>query len=377
MNRPILLSTTGTSLFKSNLERLAKGELNTEFTNKKEIIDAFESKNFKKLSLELLRLDGTDRICGAEINTITEILNSKIITPEHLVFLVSDTEDGKNTGIVLKKYFENLKNTNLRKTEYEVIENLQTKDHFIFQTKGLKNLVTIISRYIRDFGSENIAIDATGGYKAQIAIAVVIGQALNIPVFYKHEFFNKIIEFPPIPVSLDYSLIGNYADLFHLLEKNDDLIEIEDEIFDEKLKMFLEETDVDGKKIIGLSPIGHVYLTAFRILNPKKPEALKDSNSRKEPSFGNDHHYPKGFKEFAWKVWEENKWISQIISQSYSGQKRFSEGFFVKTSDKSVQEINCAFRGKGKFFGAFKIISENKSLTDLTWAADQLNEKYF
>jgi putative CRISPR-associated protein (TIGR02619 family) len=376
MNKLILLSTTGTSLFKSNLEPLAKGTKKTELSNENEITNAFTSNNFKKLASELLKLEGTDRICGAEINTITEIIRSKIIEPEHLVFLVSDTDDGKNTGIVLSEYFSKLKNTNLRKTEYKIIEGLQTKDPFVFQTQGLKNLVKIIGEYIKKFGSENIAIDATGGYKAQIAIAVVIGQALNIPVFYKHEFFNKIINFPPMPVSLDYSLIGNFASIFHALE-NDEVLEIEqNEILDEKLKMFIEETELDGKNLIGLSPIGHVYLTAFRILNPKKPDELKDSKSRKNPSFGNDHHYPSGFKNFLTKVWEENLWISQIISQDYSQQKGLKkDGFFVKNNGNN-HEIIGTYRGRN-FSTCFKLITENNSKIDLTWAADKLNTKYF
>ncbi|MDY0133363.1 MAG: putative CRISPR-associated protein [Desulforegulaceae bacterium] len=375
MNKLILLSTTGTSLFKSNLEPLAKGTKTTELSNEKEITAAFVSNNFKKLASELLKLEGTDRICGAEINTITEIINSKIIEPEHLVFLVSDTDDGKNTGIVLSEYFSKLKNTNLRKTEFKIINGLQTNDPLVFQTKGLANLVTEIGKYIRNFGSENIAIDATGGYKAQIAIAVVIGQALNIPVFYKHEFFNKIIKFPPMPVSLDYSLIGDYASIFRSLEDGNLVYLEDDEIIDDKLKVFLEEEKIEGKRTIALSPIGNVFLTAFRILNPQKPIGLKDSNFRKSPSFGNDHHYPGGFKKFVQKVWEENLWISQIISQDYSQQKGLKKnGFFLKDNGKNHEIIGIY---TGSFNVCFKLITENNSKIDLTWAADKLNTKYF
>ncbi|MGI5862875.1 MAG: putative CRISPR-associated protein [Myxococcales bacterium] len=71
---------------------------------------------------------------------------------------------------------------------------------------GLRNLVRAIGKIARDAGGpEWVAINATGGYKAQIAVAVLIGQALGSPVFYKHERFeSEVIAFPPMPVSFDY-----------------------------------------------------------------------------------------------------------------------------------------------------------------------------
>lgn len=60
-----------------------------------------------------------------------------------------------------------------------------------------------------------VFIDATGGYKAQIAIAVMFGQALGVDVIYKHESFGNIIDFPPMPVSLDFHYFELYNDLFN------------------------------------------------------------------------------------------------------------------------------------------------------------------
>jgi len=37
-----------------------------------------------------------------------------------------------------------------------------------------------------------VAINATGGYKAQIATTALIGIALDIAVYYKHERFNEM-----------------------------------------------------------------------------------------------------------------------------------------------------------------------------------------
>ena len=55
---------------------------------------------------------------------------------------------------------------------------------------------------IKNYESEFCGINATGGYKAQIAIAVTIGQAARVPVYDKHELFNDITSFPPCQLLL-------------------------------------------------------------------------------------------------------------------------------------------------------------------------------
>ena len=81
--------------------------------------------------------------------------------------------------------------------EAREIDDLQDADPKRFRTKGLRNLAKVVCGVIRDYGAANCAINATGGYKAQIAIAVLMGQALGVPVYYKHERFDEIIAFPP------------------------------------------------------------------------------------------------------------------------------------------------------------------------------------
>ncbi len=104
---------------------------------------------------------------------------------------------------MLECYFKQRSDLKLRNVEFKAVEQLQDQRPKDFKVHGLRNLVRAIGSYIQRFGgADQIAIDATGGYKAQIAIALLIGQALNIPVYYKHERFPEIIDFPPMPISL-------------------------------------------------------------------------------------------------------------------------------------------------------------------------------
>ncbi len=374
--RNTLLCTVGTSFFAGNLKYLSECRHPDPPSNKEELIKAYFSKDWKQLAKEILNIgDPTKRVCGAEINTIEELRRKNWLLLENIIFLVSDTEDGINTGKFLTEYFSLRSDMKLKNIEYSIVNELQDKRPKDFKIHGLRNLVRKIGEYIQRFGGPNyIAIDATGGYKAQIAIAVVIGQALNIPVYYKHEFFSELIDFPPLPVTLDYEILARNADILADFERGKSFTSTEIGKLDESLKVLLTEIEIEGESLYELSPIGQIYLTGFRIRNPK-PMNLTVSEKRKEPTFGDDHHYPKGFKEFVIKIWSENKWIEFIHSEPYDRQKSIRGiGFYVKKEENDYKLIGTY---KEKDFGSrFRIRLTDESLTALTWAADKLNQKY-
>lgn len=206
--RNTLICTVGTSLFDGNLRHLTE-KTDDAPENWFAIRQAYDSCNWKKLAQELLRVEPTKRLCGAEINTIQEVKGKNWLSLENIIFLVSDTPNGKNTGELLLHYFRSRNDLSLRVVEYRIVDQLQDERPADFKIHGLRNLVRYIGDYIQRFGGPDfVAIDATGGYKAQIAIAVIVGQALNIPVFYKHERFSEIIDFPPLPITFESRYSG-------------------------------------------------------------------------------------------------------------------------------------------------------------------------
>lgn len=383
--RTILICTVGTSLFESNLKRLDERINIEKVENEKSILlnikNAFENKRWDELAELMQNKDPKDRICGAEINTIEESLSKKWFDLQRLFFLVSDTEDGKNTGIFLKKYYLKRKDLNLkdRDIEYIVIEDLQDKDPKKFKLNGLRNLVREIGKIVRNFGKDNIAIDATGGYKAQIAIAVIIGQALDIPVYYKHERFSEIIDFVPLPITLDYDLLGKYSYIFNDFEKNDiikDDIDFLDEETMEKLQLFFEKIDEDGQNYIALNPVGYLYLESFRLRYPKAVNLVElEDNLREKPSFRDDH-YPTGFMDFVNKVYKENKWIKSCKSLPYNKQRSINGISFYVYDDGVEKKLVGTFQDGNNFGGRFRIILSNESAENMNWAVDFLNSKY-
>jgi CRISPR/Cas system-associated protein Csm6 len=119
-----LICTVGTSLFEANLRQLSEQTADAP-ENWLAIRQAYDSCNWKKLAQELLRVDPAKRLCGAEINTIQEVKRKNWLSLENLIFLVSDTPNGKNTGEVLQHYFRNRGDLSLRVVEYRVVDQLQ------------------------------------------------------------------------------------------------------------------------------------------------------------------------------------------------------------------------------------------------------------
>jgi putative CRISPR-associated protein (TIGR02619 family) len=283
-----LICTVGTSLL-NNLKR-SEGEL------KKFLAE----QNWQQLVISLLDHNNSDRVCGAEINSITSIVDKELIHDlRHLIFLVSDTDDGKNTGKLLKQYYENSKNPlRFQNVEYRILEGLKDDNVESFKKQGLKNLVKEISEEVRKISPETIIINATGGYKAQISFAGMIGQALTIPVYYLFEKFSEVIELPPQPVSLDLALwLNNYL-LFEQLESENVIpkSEVEMDLDHEVLHTLIDQEADEDDYLVSLSAMGVLFNERCRLEFAKQETTLlslipKDDTSpdKKKISLRDDH----------------------------------------------------------------------------------------
>ena len=88
---------------------------------------------------------------GAEINSITSILQRQMLSQrDHLYLLVSDTEDGRFVGEVLKKYYTISKNhMRFDNAEVRVLKGLTDASAQRFRTEGLRNLVKEIASVVK------------------------------------------------------------------------------------------------------------------------------------------------------------------------------------------------------------------------------------
>jgi len=209
-----------------------------------------------------------DQMFGAEINSIASIVALNYISERrHLHFLVSDTNDGKKVGAILKYYFERSKLA-FEKVEVHVVDRLDDARMEDFKRYGLRNLIKKIAEIIR-VENNDVVINATGGYKAQIAFALALGQGLKIPVYYRFERFKYVIELFPLPLTLDDSYYFEYNDLFEIVEDEDNLSEFEGlqsmyNQLPEGARIFFDVDWINNKKYITINPMGQTYLEIVR-----------------------------------------------------------------------------------------------------------------
>ncbi|MCP2520133.1 putative CRISPR-associated protein [SCandidatus Aminicenantes bacterium Aminicenantia_JdfR_composite] len=369
----ILICTVGTSLF-TNIERLRRNDPIKVAKNKG---------NYIGLTKLLLSKNPEEKLLGAEINSITSLLKKGYMDRnEELYLLVSDTDEGREVGNILKSYYESTSNFyKFQRVLIKIIEGLKDEDIKTFKNKGLKNLVKEIASIVRSRGSNNIIINATGGYKAQISFAGLIGQALEIPVMYMFERFDEIIELPPQPLSFDFELWLKYYEEFCILSEKD-IVEksiVKNIIVEPTLNPLIEVEKINDKEYVCLNAMGQLFHEGFiyRFKKERKfllPIDLKP-RERKEPKLSQyfKANSPIGAEEFVRKVWNDKKYILTIrdfyVNPDLPEKKRF---IIDKTKNKIVLVWS-----DGKRTAKFIVEIKSKDERVLKACLVDLNHTYF
>lgn len=228
----------------------------------------------------------SDRLCGAEINSLNNLIRGKVqLTGERTVrhplalcLLVSDTDEGRWTGELLELYFG--KWEEVEEVHVDRVEGLSHADAKHFAQTGLRNLVRQAAHWLRKYRSVPLRIiDATGGYKAQISFASVIGQALKVPVVYLFELFPYCIELPPLPVDFDRSLWLEHYWLFKRLSEEVAVPPNELPWADiaPQISSLLDRIEADGEELVALSPILELMHQSFLSVAPPRLEKAPDA----------------------------------------------------------------------------------------------------
>ncbi|MFW5799934.1 MAG: putative CRISPR-associated protein [Spirochaetota bacterium] len=302
--------------------------------------------------IELKKLDEDNRKCGAEINSNHSIIKNQYIDEFRELYLcVSDTDEGQLVGKVLKKYYEYKYNV---KVVVETVEHLEN-DYKKFKNHGLRNLVKIVSDIIYKLKNKDFeaVINATGGFKAQISFAGLIGQALQVPVYYQFELFADIIEMPPMPVSFDSQLWSDYFNLFDDFDK-EGIIPEKDLKFgelDPRIQVLLDFDD----GYYFLSPVGQLFYEGFKYrlrtsgnLPREAKEEERTGVNIKEREYPN---LPKDTKPYLNKLYESFNFIKRIVVYYLNPDlpKKYSFRKDPKGEKGIIQGIYSDGKGATKF----------------------------
>ncbi len=212
---------------------------------------------------------------SAETNSLSRLL----VEGDSIVFLHSQTEEGLKCAEALRRHFAH---KGYRAELREVKDLLYTESRF--KMRGLRSLVSIIIDIIRKEKKQGrkVVLNATGGFKAEIAYATLVGLLFDIPVYYIHEIFKEIIEMPATPISWDYSLMADNEEFFEwLYESERPTPEV-----DARLKSLPPEIRlllVELEDVTTLSPAGEAFYEAYlhRVETSESVPVLLSSTARK------------------------------------------------------------------------------------------------
>jgi len=192
---------------------------------------------------------------SAETNSLSHLLKEG----DRIVFLRSQTKEGERAAEALATFYRNSGYS----AEVVEVPDLQYRESR-FKMRGLRALVARLIEIVQHERKQDreVLINATGGFKAEIAYATLVGLLFDVPVYYIHEVFREIIELPPTPISWDYSLIDTYADFFQWI--SDDLRTTRQ--VDRRLHTLPDEVRlllVEEEGYTMLSPAGEAFYEAY------------------------------------------------------------------------------------------------------------------
>lgn len=229
-----LLATAGTSILRHAPEGASLGEL-----------------------VDFLReLPWDDTRAGAELNSLLLLRRQAVDAECYVHYFLTDTEEARLVGEALKEVI----GPDL--VTLHQVPDLDPRVPERFARQGLCHLASALGRVLRSLQPQYCAIDVTGGMKAQVGVAVTLGQALQVPVYYRHETFPQVISLPPLPISMDVGLwSGEIEKFFELAE---DLAIWSELPPDPRLQVMLDWTLGDeGCYLVGLNPTGVIFHEAM------------------------------------------------------------------------------------------------------------------
>ncbi len=301
----------------------------------------------------LASVPDTPRILGAEISSLSGLLTEPPLSGVQTVHLVhSDTPEGKGCAMAVAAYLMNRRGL---VCHLDPVEGLQHGLENKFRVTGLRNLVSVLARIYRQRGG-CIALDTTAGYKAQIAVAVLFGQAFGVPVFYRFEEFRSAITFPPLPLQFDISLVEEFLDLFqHDVLTAGQLEAIIGTPLGESNPRFarvrvLLEGPAGGsreERLWAVSPLGLLLYERWLAENPAKGAALlppAERDGRARPRWG-EHHRPAGVEKLVERLLDRFPWVARIESWAAAGRSHAADGttYHLATVKKGLPPIECTY----------------------------------
>jgi putative CRISPR-associated protein (TIGR02619 family) len=288
-NMLTVITTTGTSLLINTARDLNKK--NHEVTEE-DLRHFFERVN-------------TEKAC-AETNSLGKIADNR----DEVILLYTSTKEGEMCAKVIASKLKKEGWTHIKLRQLYLEEN-----EVQFECKGLRELVNTLIEEITKAQrlDRKVIINATGGFKAEVAYTTMVGMIFQVPVKYIYQFFKNPITFPVLPITWNTDLLLGYEYFFSWIDreprKNFEVEQRLNHLPDrEAISALLLPPDNDDE--VFLSPAGQILWSRFKkqkedAEEAEEPPVSEITNSQDKISSSLQyvkHHYPKNTLKFAEKV---------------------------------------------------------------------------
>lgn len=237
-----VIVTVGTSLIITYLKKKDRNFSEVDKVTKEELQE-YIRQNIKDLP----------GLC-AETNSLAK---QQIFKNDFLYFISGDKGPGRICGEILAQLYGE---SNF--CSFIPVKGLEPKAE-IFEEKGMGNLIETLSFLIERHARKNIIL-ATGGFKAQIALATELGILFRQKVYYLYENFASAVKLPELPVDFDFnSIAAHQHSFFRLLDARE--YWLAENIYDtlpETLKFCFKKDDLQRRYT--LTALGRAILIGYR-----------------------------------------------------------------------------------------------------------------
>jgi putative CRISPR-associated protein (TIGR02619 family) len=169
--------------------------------------------------------------------------------------------------------------------------------------RGLGRMVRVLAEEIRSGRQAGeVSIAATGGFKAEIAVANLVGALLGVPVYYIYEQFKQLIRIEPVPIVLAPGWLkeGPGRALLEKISEKSCLPSAEVSSLvkaDGRLEMLVEMEEVEGREYVCANVLGELAAQVLASPNVDWPQPCDDEPEKKVILEGTEHHRPKGWEK--------------------------------------------------------------------------------
>jgi putative CRISPR-associated protein (TIGR02619 family) len=295
-----IITTTGTSLLTNVARELKKDVSSLTDTDSVTVTDN-ELKDFFK------KVEPTK--ASAEIHSLLKIAPK---LDDEVVLLYTSTKEGEWCAKEVEQYLQkkqNLSNIRLRQLSLDYNEAE-------FERRGLRELVNILVEEISNAQrrQRDVIINATGGFKAEIAYTTMVGMVFQVPVKYIYQQFKQLITFPSLPIAWNIDLLLEYDHFFEWIDEDcrqqtevEQRLKAIDEADRHRIEQLLLPPDSEGE--VFLSPAGDILWKRVRHqkevaerIEEAPPSNIDIADKIAESLKKDKHHYPNGTLSFSERV---------------------------------------------------------------------------